>query len=160
MKDFDDFSGGEFASTPKSELEVFLEEPLIPRVNELDILDFWKSSQFRFPVLSLMARDILCMPISTVASESAFGIGGRVLDPIRSSLKPSVVEALICLRDWLYGKEANEIVGVEDICDNIMNLKLDIDDTSCPSTTPSPVSASGSGSTPCSTSKPAVNVLD
>uniref|UniRef100_A0A803MTZ2 Transposase n=1 Tax=Chenopodium quinoa TaxID=63459 RepID=A0A803MTZ2_CHEQI len=99
MEDFDDSSGVEFASTPKSELELYLEEPLIPCVNELDILDYWKSCQLRFPVLSLMARDLLCKPTSTVASESAFSIGGRVLDPVRSSLKPSVVEALICLRD-------------------------------------------------------------
>ncbi|GJW46306.1 zinc finger BED domain-containing protein RICESLEEPER 2-like protein [Tanacetum coccineum] len=46
----------------------------------------------RFPVLSLLARDVLAIPISTVASESVFSTGGRVLDAFRSSLTPPVVE--------------------------------------------------------------------
>jgi hypothetical protein len=44
-----------------------------------------------------MAHDI-----STVASESTFSVCGRVIDQFRSSLKPDVVEELVCTRDWLY----------------------------------------------------------
>lgn len=50
-----------------------------------------------------MARDILSVPISTVASESAFNTGGRILDQYRSAMKPDFVEALVCCRDWLVG---------------------------------------------------------
>ncbi|CAN1337947.1 Putative AC9 transposase [Linum perenne] len=48
-----------------------------------------------------MARDVLAVPISFVASESAFSTGGRVLSNFRSSLTPAIVEALICAEDWL-----------------------------------------------------------
>nr|GFC38454.1 hypothetical protein [Tanacetum cinerariifolium] len=54
----------------------------------------------RFSVLSLLARDVLEIPISTVASEYVFSTGGRVLDAFRSSLTPPVVESLICTQDW------------------------------------------------------------
>lgn len=48
-----------------------------------------------------MAADVLAIPISTVASESTFSVGGRVIDSFRASLSSSTVEALICGGDWL-----------------------------------------------------------
>ncbi|XP_019173583.1 PREDICTED: zinc finger BED domain-containing protein RICESLEEPER 2-like [Ipomoea nil] len=50
---------------------------------------------------STIARDVLAILISIVASESAFSTSGRVLDPFRSSLTPKIVEALVCTQDWL-----------------------------------------------------------
>ena len=41
-----------------------------------------------------MARDLLTPPASIVASESAFSIGGRVLEEWRSRLSPDVLEGL------------------------------------------------------------------
>ncbi|KAE8714815.1 hypothetical protein F3Y22_tig00110187pilonHSYRG00079 [Hibiscus syriacus] len=39
--------------------------------DEFDILSWWKVNSPRFPVLSNMAKDVLAIPLSTVASESA-----------------------------------------------------------------------------------------
>ena len=53
-------------------------------------------SYSRYRVLSEIARDVLPIPVSTVASESAFSMGECVLDSSRSSLSHNIVEALIC----------------------------------------------------------------
>ncbi|XP_054781875.1 zinc finger BED domain-containing protein RICESLEEPER 2-like [Prosopis cineraria] len=61
----------------------------------------WKLNGPRFPILSRLTSDVLTIPISIVASESTFSIGGCVLDAFRISLTPKVVQALICAEDWL-----------------------------------------------------------
>ena len=91
----------------QAQLDLYLDEPRVDRNAKLDILAFWKGNEFRYPELAAMARDILSIPISTVASESTFSVGGRVIDQFRSALKPNVVEALICTRDWLYADIGN-----------------------------------------------------
>ena len=47
-----------------------------------------------------MARDILTPPMSTIASEYTFSVGGRVLDERRSRMRPDILEAIVCLKDW------------------------------------------------------------
>ncbi|XP_072147896.1 zinc finger BED domain-containing protein RICESLEEPER 2-like [Setaria viridis] len=87
--------------TTKSELEKYFAEENEEDKKDFEILEWWKDNAHRFPILSHMARDLLAIPISTVASESAFSTGGRVLDDFRSSLTPIMVERLICTQDWL-----------------------------------------------------------
>jgi hypothetical protein len=65
-------------------------------MKDFDVLLWWKVNAPKYPILAEIARDILAIPISTVASESAFSNGGRILDPFRSSLSPMTVDALIC----------------------------------------------------------------
>ncbi|GJX12199.1 zinc finger BED domain-containing protein RICESLEEPER 2-like protein [Tanacetum coccineum] len=84
-----------------SELKLYLEEPELPRKTNINVLQFWKDNQARYPRLALMAQDLLSVQITTVASESSFSIGGRILSKYRSSLSPSSAEALLCTRDWL-----------------------------------------------------------
>lgn len=66
-----------------------------------DILGWWKCNESKYPILAKVARDVLAIPVSTVASEFAFSTGGRVVDPHRSSLDPESIEALICAQDWI-----------------------------------------------------------
>jgi hAT family C-terminal dimerisation region len=84
----------------KSELEVYLEEPNYIEVEYVafDVLKWWSQNCSKFPILSKLARDIFCIPITTVASKSAFSAGGRVLDDYRSSLSKDMVELLMLWR--------------------------------------------------------------
>ena len=72
-----------------------------------EVLQFWRKNEARFPILSFMARDILCISISTVASESAFSCSGHIINRFRSFIKSQNTEALLCLRDWLFGEKCN-----------------------------------------------------
>uniref|UniRef100_A0A7C8ZFM1 HAT C-terminal dimerisation domain-containing protein n=1 Tax=Opuntia streptacantha TaxID=393608 RepID=A0A7C8ZFM1_OPUST len=93
----------------------------------MDVLNYWSTNQCRFPILSQMARDVLTIPLSTVTSESAFSVGGRLLDAFHSSLKPKTVEAVICLRDWAFGQEALMLVQCEldELCGDVIKLNCD-----------------------------------
>jgi len=64
-----------------------------------DIFSFWKGNESRYPEVAAMTRDILSILISTVASESTFSIGERVINQYRSSFNPDIVEALVCTRE-------------------------------------------------------------
>ena len=88
-------------STQKTELEKYLAEETEDPETKLDILAWWKVNSNRFPVLGHMARDVLAIPITTVASESAFSTGGRILDDFCTSLTPFMLEAVVCTQDWL-----------------------------------------------------------
>ncbi|KAL9659080.1 hypothetical protein QQ045_009618 [Rhodiola kirilowii] len=54
-------------------------------------------------VVEIKDEDISAGPAPTVASESAFSLGSRVVDPFRATLTPKMVEGLVCLNDWLRG---------------------------------------------------------
>lgn len=92
---------GSGSGSNKSELEKYLSEDPEPEDNKFDILAWWKVNSSRFPVLSQLARDVLAIPVSTVASEAVFSTTGRILDDFRTSLTPFMVQALVCTQDWL-----------------------------------------------------------
>ncbi|RYR47959.1 hypothetical protein Ahy_A07g033945 isoform B [Arachis hypogaea] len=76
----------------RSELDRYLQEECEPYSHKFDILNWWKVNSTRFPILGNMAREVLAIPVSTVASESAFSTRRRVLDPYRSSLTPRMLK--------------------------------------------------------------------
>ncbi|XP_070047045.1 zinc finger BED domain-containing protein RICESLEEPER 2-like [Nicotiana tomentosiformis] len=116
---FDQFVASSRANVDtRSELDVYLEESLLPSTPSFDSLSWQKTNGLKFPTLQKMARDLLAIPVSTVASESAFSTSGRLISPHRSRLHPTTLEALVCARTWLW----NEING----------LTSSIDKVSCP----------------------------
>uniref|UniRef100_A0A803N6R2 BED-type domain-containing protein n=1 Tax=Chenopodium quinoa TaxID=63459 RepID=A0A803N6R2_CHEQI len=110
----------------KSDLDKYLNDEREPNTigKSFDALDWWKNRGERYPIVALMAKDVLAIPVSTVASESSFSTGGRVLDPFRSSLSSNMVEALICAQDWLRNtrgplvveENLEDIERIEEVC--------------------------------------------
>jgi hypothetical protein len=84
------------------ELDKYLAENCEGRKDvNFDVLLWWKINSSRYQVLSKMAQDVLAVPVSTIAFESAFSTGGRILEPFRSSLSPDMVQVLVCSQNWL-----------------------------------------------------------
>ncbi|KAB2035951.1 hypothetical protein ES319_D04G188800v1 [Gossypium barbadense] len=84
----------------KSQLDIYLEEPELELNSQIDVLDYWGKSSVRYNELSLLARDLLAIPIST-----------KVITPLRSSLKPKTVQAVVCLDDWMRAKGFSAEIG-------------------------------------------------
>ncbi|KAG6682132.1 hypothetical protein I3842_13G123200 [Carya illinoinensis] len=126
MKEFDSFQTDDLAANmQKNQLELYLDEPRADRNANLDILDFWKGNEFRYPDLANMARDILSVPVSTVASESFFSVDGRIIDQFKSALKPDIIEALVCTRDWLYGDQVeSEEMKLDELIEDILEVDI------------------------------------
>ncbi|GKD18382.1 zinc finger BED domain-containing protein RICESLEEPER 2-like protein [Tanacetum coccineum] len=99
------FTSADASSSMKKRSATAIIEPSIilkpKRKSESGMQDFKSELDSpRFPILSLLARDVMAIPISTMASEFVFSTSGRVLDAFRSSLTPPVVESLNFTQDW------------------------------------------------------------
>ncbi|KAH1221104.1 Zinc finger BED domain-containing protein RICESLEEPER 2 [Glycine max] len=101
------------SSYVESELDHYLEEDVSPRAVDFDILMWWKFNGVKYPTLQAIAKDILVILVSTVASESTFSTSGQV-SPHRSRLQWTTLEALMCARSSTSYKVVAE-------CANVMN---------------------------------------
>ncbi|CAN7075043.1 unnamed protein product [Brassica oleracea var. botrytis] len=122
---FDDAEESEESEAGKTELEYYLDDVREDRKNpSFNILQWWRVTGSKYKVVSMMARDLLAIHVSTVASESAFSAGGRVLDRFRSSLTPRTVEALICTQDWY--RDDDEDLNVEELVADLENIESEV----------------------------------
>nr|KAJ0197262.1 hypothetical protein LSAT_V11C700367080 [Lactuca sativa] len=110
----------------KCELDWYLSEQCESFDNKFNLLSWWKKNQARFPVIAAIARDVLAIPASTVASESSFSTRGRILDAFRSSLTPKTVEALISSQNWLRSK--NVPIDIEESFEALENFEAEVKD--------------------------------
>ncbi|XP_074557014.1 zinc finger BED domain-containing protein RICESLEEPER 2-like [Curcuma longa] len=108
----------------KSDLDYYLEESLLPRTSEFDILCWWKTNGIKYPILHDIAKDVLAIPVTTVASESTFSTSGRVLSAHRSSLHSQTVEALMCARDWLWSEIQDSTTSNDQKFDNDSDIEV------------------------------------
>lgn len=98
LVDFDLFVASQVPS--RSEMDLYLEECILPRTANFDILNWWKANGLKFPALQKIALDILAIPASISASKSTSG-NDRMLSSHRSRLNHTITEALMCTQNWL-----------------------------------------------------------
>ena len=63
--------------------------------NTTDRLQWWSHHSESFPILSKLARQILCIPAASSKSERTFSVGGNTVTSKRGSLGPFTVQDLI-----------------------------------------------------------------
>ena len=74
-------------------------------------------------MLSIIARDVLTVSVSTVASKAAFSASGRVVSKKRCNLSLETIEPVVCLKDWNgakkglhdYVREASLVTDMEKL---------------------------------------------
>lgn len=72
------------------------------KLETFDLFNWWRVNELRFPILATLTKRILAAPVTSIASESAFSMGGREPRDFRSRLKSGTLEALIFGQDWIY----------------------------------------------------------
>ena len=75
----------------RMEFDHFIDEGVLKRNEDFDILAWWKNNGLKYPTLQRIARDILANSVTTVASESTFSTSGRLLSPHCSRLHPKTI---------------------------------------------------------------------
>nr|GMC51254.1 zinc finger BED domain-containing protein DAYSLEEPER-like [Ipomoea batatas] len=89
-------SQGESSSgDTKSNLDKYLEDDQLNELDDIDVLTYWKEKEHRYGELAKMACDVLSIPITSVASESAFSIGAHILNKYRNRLLPKKRELVV-----------------------------------------------------------------
>ncbi|KAL0303353.1 UNVERIFIED_CONTAM: putative AC transposase [Sesamum radiatum] len=110
----------------RSESDTYLNEGIeTDESPSFSITEWWKLHTPRFSILARLARNVLAMPISTVASESAFSNGGHIINDFRASLTPKMAQALIYCQDWLrrapFKPVEEDYVAIDKIIKNVVS---------------------------------------
>ena len=97
-----------------SELVSYLDCDTVNHLTDnFNILNYWHHHKLTYSVLSIMAKNILIVPVSTISLASTFSMTSRIIEEKRRKLKPKMVEMLTCIKDWK-AKEARLQQNVED----------------------------------------------
>uniref|UniRef100_A0A1A8LFD7 HAT C-terminal dimerisation domain-containing protein n=2 Tax=Nothobranchius pienaari TaxID=704102 RepID=A0A1A8LFD7_9TELE len=77
------------------EVQRYLVEPNIPRGE--DPLKYWAKQKHVYPSLYVLAKEVLCIPASSVPCERVFSKAGEVVSKKRNRLSPGTVEQILFL---------------------------------------------------------------
>ncbi|KAK0592334.1 hypothetical protein LWI29_017411 [Acer saccharum] len=105
------------SSSSISELDRYLEDEHKFPDDKFSLQDWWKSHQQDYPILAIIAKQILGTLVSTVAVEQEVSAGGNILDPRRSAMCPQSLEMQVCVDDWTKAKYRQQELQPEIVND-------------------------------------------
>ena len=79
----------------QKELENYLRLPHLDE--ESNPLECWKLNCYQFEIMTKLARKYLAICATSCASERLFSTSGKIVTPLRSNLKPEIVDRLVFL---------------------------------------------------------------
>ncbi|BAH93429.1 Os06g0258800 [Oryza sativa Japonica Group] len=89
------------ANSNASELSAYLDSDTVNQFDDdFNILNWWHEHKHTYPILSILARDVLTVSVSTISSKSAFSLTGRIIEERRRRLGLDMVQALALIKDW------------------------------------------------------------
>ncbi|RAL50851.1 hypothetical protein DM860_015998 [Cuscuta australis] len=92
---------------------------------DFDVLRWWKRNEHMFPCLGMLARQVLFVPVSTVAVEREFSAGGNILTDYRSCLNAESLETLVCNQDWILARRRAQESSYQLESEHYMNATTD-----------------------------------
>lgn len=122
-------SGDASSHVVAEELSGYLDSDAIHHeAQDFNVLGWWNDHKITYPVLSKLARDVLTVPVSTVSSESAFSLCGRIIEDRRTTLRSDHVEMLLSVKDWeLARQHAQYTADNQELAAQFEQLYLDPD---------------------------------
>jgi hypothetical protein len=130
-----------YASTAACDLSAYLDSDNVTAYeDEFDLLFWWRDHKLTYPMLSIMVRNIMSVPVFGGPGASCFSLTGRIIEERRQRPLPEHVEMLACIKDWELGdRKLQHAIDNQELTDSFEKLYLDED-------------ASGSGPPSASTS--------
>ena len=71
---------------------------LIAQSYNVNSHQWWKEHEKEFPLLSAVARDHLCIPVTSASSERMFSTGGNIISTKGECIKPETLKMLFLLK--------------------------------------------------------------
>ncbi|KAI9181553.1 hypothetical protein LWI28_016083 [Acer negundo] len=105
------------SSSSVSELDRYLEDTHEFLEEKFSLQVWWKTHQQDYPILAIIAKQILGTLVSTVAVEQEFSAGGNILEPRRSVMSPQSLEMQACVDDWTKAKYRQQELQPEIVND-------------------------------------------
>jgi hypothetical protein len=110
-----------------TELSSYLESDTVTQFqDDFSVLAWWHEHKLTYPVLSILAKDVMTVPVSTISSESAFSTTGRIIEERRRKLGSDTVEMLALVKDWeMADARLQHDIEDSELEDAFENLYLD-----------------------------------